>query len=248
VLAHPLRRGEHTARRLRAASPTIQLVIPWKPLGRATLPDGELVLLQRGDELVLRMRGVELMTSRSHQSEELLASLTCAGLPPQAHVLICGLGMGFTARAALDALGPDGKLTIAELVPEVVAWNHGPLAHLAQHPLDDPRVTVRVEDAAAVIRGPQAVFDAILLDVDNGPEAFTSPTNAALYSERGLERAFAALRPGGRLGVWSVADSPSFTGRLQHAGFTVTKHVVPSRPNTRTRHVVWVASRPAGRR
>lgn len=222
-------------------------MIPWKQLGRAALPDGELVLLQRGDEFVLRMRGVELMTSRSHQSEELLARLACVDAPPKAHALICGLGMGFTARAALDTLGPEAKLTIAELVPEVVAWNRGPLAHLATRPLDDPRVTVRIEDAAAVIQGQRAAFDVILLDVDNGPEAFTAPGNAALYSVRGLERASVALRPGGRLGVWSVEDSPTFTGKLHRAGFTVEKHRVPSRPNTRVRHVVWIASRSAGR-
>ena len=193
------------------------------------------------------MRGVELMTSRSHRSEELLATLTCVDAPPKAHVLICGLGMGFTARAALDTLGPEAKLTIAELVPEVVAWNRGPLAHLAKRPLDDPRVTVRIEDAAAVIQGQRAMFDVIVLDVDNGPEAFTAPSNAALYSVRGLERAYVALRSGGRLGVWSVEDSPSFTGKLHRAGFTVEKHRVPSRPNTRVQHVVWIASRSASR-
>ena len=216
-------------------------MIPWKQLGRAALPDGELVLVQRGDEFVLRMRGAELMNSRMHRSEELLATLGCAGLPPNAHVLIGGLGMGFTTRAALGALGPEAKITIAELIPEVVEWNRGPLAHLAGRPLDDPRVEVRVEDVAAVMHGQQAAFDAILLDVDNGPDAFTAPSNAALYSVRGLERARVALRSGGCLGVWSVEDDRSFTDRLQRAGFSVEKHRVPPRPNSNARHVVWIA-------
>jgi spermidine synthase len=214
-------------------------VIPWKQLGRATLPDGELVLAQRGDEFVLRMRGAELMNSRMHQSEELLATLGCAGAPPDARVLVGGLGMGFTTRAALDALGPDAVLTI----PEVVEWNRGPLAHLAARPLDDPRVTVRVEDVAAVMNARPAAFDAILLDVDNGPDAFTAPGNAALYGVRGLDRARAALRPGGCLGVWSVEDNPRFTGKLYGAGFTVEKHRVPPRPSSGARHVIWIARR-----
>jgi spermidine synthase len=220
---------------------TIGIVIPWKTLGRAALPDGELVLVQRGEEFVLRMRGAELMNSRMHQSEEALATLGCAGLPPDAHVLIGGLGMGFTTRAVLGAVGLEAKITIAELVPEVVEWNRGPLAHLADRPLDDPRVEVRVEDVAAVMDTRQAAFDAILLDVDNGPDAFTAPSNAALYSVRGLERAYVALRSGGRLGVWSVEDDRSFTGRLHRAGFIVDKHRVPPRPNSNARHVVWIA-------
>ena len=216
-------------------------MIPWKQLGRAALPDGELVLVQRGDEFVLRMRGAELMNSRMHRSEELLATLGCAGLLPNAHVLVGGLGMGFTTRAVLGALGPEAKITIAELIPEVVEWNRGPLAHLAGRPLDDPRVEVRVEDVAAVMHGQQAAFDAILLDVDNGPDAFTAASNATLYSVRGLERARVALRSGGCLGVWSVEDDPSFTDRLQRAGFSVEKHRVPPRPNSGARHVVWIA-------
>jgi spermidine synthase len=216
-------------------------VVPWKQLGRATLPDGELVLVQRGDEFALRHRGAELMNSRMHQSEEALATLGCAGLPPNAHVLVGGLGMGFTTRAVLGALGPDAAVTIAELIPEVVEWNRGPLAHLAGRPLDDPRVEVRVEDVAAVMNRRAAAFDAILLDVDNGPDAFTAPSNAALYGVRGLERARLALRSGGCLGVWSVQDEPRFTGRLHRAGFTVEKHRVPPRPNSNVRHVVWIA-------
>jgi len=219
-------------------------VIPWKEIGRAPLPDGALVLSQRGEEFVLRLRGAELMNSRMHQSEELLATLGCADLGPGAHVLIGGLGMGFTLRAALGVVPADAKVTVAELVPEVVAWNRGPLAHLADRPLDDPRVTVQVADVSALMRGPQAAWDVILLDVDNGPDAFTTPSNSSLYGVRGLDRARLALRPGGVLGVWSVEDNPNFTGKLHRAGFTTDKHRVPPRPSSGARHVVWIARAP----
>lgn len=223
---------------------TIAAVIPWKQLGRAALPDGELILAQRGDEFVLRLRGAELMNSRSHQSEELLATLGCANLGADARVLIGGLGMGFTTRAALGVLPADAKVTIAELVPEVVEWNRGLLGHLADHPLADPRVTVRIADVALVMRAQQTAWDAILLDVDNGPNAFTAPSNASLYGVRGLERAYMALRPEGVLGVWSVEDNPNFTGKLNRAGFATEKHRVPPRPNSGARHVVWIARVP----
>jgi len=217
-------------------------VIPWVELGRAKLPDGELVLSRRGDEYVLRMRGAELMNSRSHASEELLATLGCAGLPSDARVLIGGLGMGFTTRASLDALASTATIVIAELLPEVVAWNRGPLAHLAAHPLDDPRVSVRIADVAEVMS--EGTHHAILLDVDNGPDAFTAPSNSKLYGVRGLERARRALVPGGTLAVWSVADDKAFTGRLRGVGFTVETHRVPPRPNSGARHVVWIARAP----
>ena len=227
---------------------TIENVIPWKELGRAALPDGDLVLSQRGDEFVLRLRGAELMNSRMHQSEELLATLGCANLGAGARVLIGGLGMGFTTRAALGVLPADAQVTVAELVPKVVEWNRGPLAHLAERPLDDARVTVRVGDVTEVMRGHQAAWDVILLDVDNGPDAFTTPSNASLYGVRGLERARVALKPNGVLGVWSVEDNPNFTGKLHRAGFTTEKHRVPPRPNSGARHVVWIAHAPGSQR
>lgn len=219
-------------------------MIPWEELGRAKLPEGELVLSRRGEEFVLRMRGAELMNSRSHRSEEMLATLGCAGLPTSATVLIGGLGMGFTTRAALDTIAADARIVIAELVPEVVEWNRGPLAHLAAHPLDDPRVSVRLADVAEVMSEGAGAFGAILLDVDNGPDAFTSPSNSKLYGVRGLERARRALVPGGTLGVWSVADDKGFTGRLRAVGFTVETHRVPPRPHSGARHVVWIARAP----
>jgi spermidine synthase len=221
-------------------------VIPWQELGRAKLPDGDLVLSRRGDELVIRLRGAELMNSRTHHSEEQLAVLGCAHLAGRSgvRVLIGGLGMGFTARAALDVLAPDARVVIGELVPEVVEWNRGPLAHLAREPLADPRVEVVVGDVGALIGRSRGVFDAILLDVDNGPDAFTAPGNAGLYGAKGLERARRALVPGGRIGVWSVADDKAFTGRLTGVGFAVERHKIAPHQGSGARHIVWIGRAP----
>jgi spermidine synthase len=215
-------------------------VIPWKELGRAQVGGESLVLAQRGDEFAIRLRGAELMNSRQHTSEEMLAKLGCAKLATvsQVRVLVGGLGMGFTLRAALDSLPSDAGVHVVELVPEVVAWNK---EHLG------PRVTVEVADVAAVMRGPRAPYHAILLDVDNGPDAFTSPANAALYGIKGLIAARNALVPGGVLGVWSVENDNAFTDRLTGAGFAVDKQRVPSRPNSSIKHVLWIAAAPAGR-
>jgi spermidine synthase len=150
--------------------------------------------------------------------------------------------LGFTTRAALDVLPSDARIVIAELLPQVVEWNRGPLAHLAAHPLDDPRVNVRIADVAEVMS--EGGYHAILLDVDNGPDAFTAPQNARLYGVRGLERARRSLVPGGTLGVWSVADDKGFTGRLRAVGFSIETHRVPPRPNSGARHVVWIARAP----
>jgi spermidine synthase len=221
-------------------------VLPWIELGRAAVPEGELVLSRRGDEYAIRLRGAELMNSRMHHSEERLATLGCEGLREKAgaRVLIGGLGMGFTTRAALDVLPADAKVTVAELVPAVVEWNRGPLAPLAGHPLDDPRVEVVIEDVRMVIGEADEELDAILLDVDNGPDAFTAPSNAALYGVAGLKRARRALVSGGVLGVWSVEDDRAFTGRLTGVGFAVEQHRVPARPGSGVRHVLWIARAP----
>jgi spermidine synthase len=202
-----------------------------------------LVLSRRGEEFALRLGGAELMNSRAHLSEEFLATYGCAGLRevPGARVLIGGLGMGFTLRAALGALAADAQIEVAELIPEVVEWNRGPLAHLAARPLDDPRVTVELGDVAK--RMVPARYHAILLDVDNGPGAFTAPSNASLYSRSGLERARHALHRGGALAVWSVDDDRQFTGRLRGVGFAVTQHEVPSRIGG-PRHVLWIGRAP----
>lgn len=223
-------------------------MIPWEALGRTKAPGGsELSLHRRGTEYVIRVDGRDLMGSRQHGSEDALAQLGCRGLEQvaTARVLIGGLGMGFTLRAALDVLGPQAKVQVAELVPAVVEWNRGPLAQLAGSPLDDPRVSVFTGDVVALIAESRARYDAILLDVDNGPEALTSPGNAQLYGPAGLARARDALKPGGLLVVWSVSEEPKFTAKLQRAGFAVELTRVLARHNATKRggkrHVLWLA-------
>jgi spermidine synthase len=208
---------------------------------------GELILYRRGDDFVVHVDGHELMGSRAHASEEQLAALGCAGLRgvPGARVLIGGIGMGYTVRAALRALTDDARVDVAELVPAVVAWNRGVLAHLAGAPLTDPRVHVIEKDVAHVLKAAEASYDAILLDVDNGPSALTSPLNARLYDAAGLTRATRALRPAGVLAVWSTSDDPAFTERLARAGFTTRLERPSARVGGGGRHVVWVARRPA---
>jgi spermidine synthase len=220
-------------------------MVPWRELGRAKVGNGELVLAQRGDEFAIRLRGAELMNSRSHASEEMLAKLGCTGLGnvSGARVLIGGLGMGFTARAALDALAPDARVTIVELVPEVVKWSREHIGHLAAKPLDDPRVDVRIANVADVMAEHPDYWNAILLDVDNGPDAFTSPDNARLYGAKALLTWRRALVRGGAFAVWSVEQDKKFTERMRGAGFDVEWHKVPSRPNSNIKHVVWVGHR-----
>jgi len=223
-------------------------LIPWEALGRTKAPGGsELSLHRRGTEYVIRVDGQELMGSRQHGSEDALAQLGCRGLEQvaTARVLIGGLGMGFTLRAALDVLGPKAAVQVAELVPAVVEWNRGPLAQLAGSPLDDPRVTVFTGDVVALIAESRSRYDAILLDVDNGPEALTSPGNAKLYGPAGLASAGKALKPGGLLVVWSVSEEPKFTAKLTRAGFEVQLERVLARHNGAKRggkrHVLWLA-------
>jgi spermidine synthase len=221
-------------------------MVPWREIGRATVGGQALVLSQRGDEFAIRMRGAELMNSRSHTSEEELARLGTKALfrVSRARVLIGGLGMGFTLRTTLDSVRPDAHVTVAELVPEVVAWNREHLAHLTRQPLEDARVTLQIGDVGVAIRKAKDPWHAILLDVDNGPDAFTTPANAGLYGLKGLIAAKHALVPGGVLAVWSVENDNKFTDRLAGAGFTVEKHFVHARPNSKVRHVVWVATAP----
>ena len=223
-------------------------MIPWVQLGAATIPDGggELRLMRRGSEFSIMAGAIELMNSRLSGSEEALAVLTCARLGGRAasRMLIGGLGMGFTLRAALAALGSDAVVTVAELVPEVVAWARGPMAALHGAGLADPRVTIFEGDVGAVIDGALARFDAILLDVDNGPEGLTRGSNDDLYDAYGLRQARAALKPGGVLAVWSVGPNPAFAKRLGAAGYAVEE--VRVRANSRgggARHVIWLATR-----
>lgn len=225
-------------------------MIPWENLERAKAPGGaELSLHRRGDEYVIRVDGHDLMSNRMHGSEESLAGLGCADLRarPDARVLIGGLGMGYTLRATLDLLGPQAKVDVAELVPAVIAWNRGVLAPLAGSPLDDPRTRVEAMDVALAIADARDHYDAILLDVDNGPDALTSPSNARLYGLNGLMRIRGALRKGGVLAVWSVADDVRFTARMARAGYEVRIERVLARHNAKRprgkRHVIWIARR-----
>lgn len=225
-------------------------MIPWKELHRATLPGADLplVLAQRGDEFVIRLGAIALMSSRAHGSEEVLAERACKEIAGRAEVrvLIGGLGMGFTLAAALAALPASAKVVVVELVPAIVEWNRGPLAELAGRPLDDARVRVRQGDVAAAMHDANSTFDAVLLDVDNGPEGLTRAENERLYSVQGVRAAWRALRPGGVLAVWSVAPDVEFTRRLVATGFAVEQIPVRARAGKGARHVLWFARR-AGR-
>ncbi|TCR64819.1 hypothetical protein [Bosea sp. BK604] len=223
-------------------------MIPWILLDTAKLPDGsgELRLKQRGSEFSIMLGSNELMNSRLSGSEEALATLVRErlGQKPRPRILIGGLGMGFTLRAALAAWGADARIEVAELVPAVVAWARGPMAEVFGACLDDPRATITVADVASVIGAAPAGYDAILLDVDNGPEGLTVAGNDALYGETGLWLAQAALRPGGILAVWSQGPDRRFTQRLVRAGFVVEELMVrASRSRRGAKHVIWLAAR-----
>ena len=218
---------------------------PWEELGRASMPDGsEMRLARRDTELVIFVDRRILMSSRMHGSEEHLAALGCRqlGAVRAPHVLVGGLGMGFTLRAALDLLPKDARVVVAELVPAVVEWNRGPLGPLAGHPLDDPRVRIDLRDVGDVIRSSAAAFDAILLDVDNGPDAFTLAGNASLYGDAGVAAVRRALRPGGALAVWATEEDRRFVQRLRRAGFEASAERVRARAERgRSRHVIFLA-------
>jgi spermidine synthase len=223
-------------------------MIPWSVLDTAQVPGGgELRLKQRGAEFSIMLDHDELMNSRLSGSEEALATIACEKIRRHKtpRILIGGLGMGFTLRAALAALGPDARIVVAELVPAVVAWARGPMAEVFGTSLTDPRVSIREADVGEVIRSEAAAFDAVLLDVDNGPEGLTRKANDALYDLKGLGGTRAALRPGGVLAVWSSGPNPKFTWRLRKAGFEVEE--VRARANGSrggARHVIWIATRP----
>ena len=223
-------------------------MLPWVQIAKARVPgdNGELLLQRRGDEYSIRVDGYELMNTRVHGSEDALAEIACAQLKDAsaAHVLIGGLGMGFTLAAVLKSIGPKGKATVAELVPEVVDWNRGPMGDASGRPLDDARTIVKTMDVAEVIRQGKATWDAILLDVDNGPTSLVAKGNDRLYTPRGLAAAHDALRPGGILAIWSSADDPAFTRRLNQNGFDAEIHKIGSSGKTRgPRYWVWIARR-----
>jgi len=207
-------------------------VRPWELLGQTRTPDGEdMSLTRQGSEYVILASGKPLMSSRMHGSEEALAAFGCRHVRGREApcVLVGGLGMGFTLRATLDVLPPDATVVVAELVPAVVEWNRGPLGPLAGHPLKDKRVQVDVGDVGATLRANRQRFDAVLMDVDNGPAAFTASHNTRLYDDAGLAAARGALTAGGVLAVWSAWEDRRFEQRLRHGGFTVQVERVRAR-------------------
>jgi len=222
-------------------------VKPWELLGETRAPDGaELALTLRSGEYVILANGKSLMSSRMHGSEEALAAFACARLGglDEPRVLVGGLGMGFTLRATLNHLPEDASVVVAELIPAVVEWNRGPLGPLADHPLKDRRVRVESADVGVVMRGSTNAYDAILLDVDNGPAAFATAGNAALYGDAGLAAAYAALKDGGVLAVWSAREDRKFEQRLRYAGFRV--HVERVRARLKKggpRHTIFIGAK-----
>lgn len=223
-------------------------MIPRVLVGTAEMPDGggEMRLLRHGDDFSIMLGRIELMNSRISGSEEALAALTCARLAtrPGPRLLIGGLGMGFTLRAALAQTGKDAALVVAELVPAVVAWARGPLAPLFGDSLTDPRVTIVEDDVGALIRSARNGYDAILLDVDNGPDALTRRANDWLYAAKGLEAARSALRPRGILAIWSAYPDRPFAERLRRARFVVEEIKVRARQGRGAHHIIWLATKP----
>jgi spermidine synthase len=212
----------------------------------ADIPGGGILrLLKSDDHYSIHFGSEELMGSCDHVSEEALATMTCQRLGNRdGDVLIGGLGMGFTLRAALGALPADASVTVAELVPAVVVWARGPMADLHKGTLDDARVDIHVGDVGALIRSKKAAYDAILLDVDNGPDGLSRPSNDSLYDGDGLQAARSALRPKGVLAVWSSGPDAAFTRRLRQAGFATDE--VSVRANGKrggARHTLWLASK-----
>ncbi|MCK5097795.1 MAG: hypothetical protein KAR45_06805 [Desulfobacteraceae bacterium] len=223
-------------------------MIPWEKIDMAEVPGhkGEITLQRRGSEFSIRTSGTELMNSRLHSSEDALAELTINHIKkPGIKILIGGLGMGYTLAAALEQSEPDTLITVSELVPAVVKWNREHLGHLAGMPLEDSRVTVKVEDIAKTIENKQSAWDIILLDVDNGPEGLTRKANDRLYSKAGLQNTFFALQPEGILGIWSSNDDKAFTRRLKQSGFQVDTKTVRARKSKKgSKHTIWLATKP----
>ena len=221
----------------------------WELLDNAAIPNngGELRLFKRNEEFVIRIKGTpgDLMSSRTHGSEDALGELACRPFSKKqsASVLIGGLGMGFTLAAALQALPDDAKATVAELVPGVVKWNQELVGDCADNPLNDKRVTVQESDVAMLINGKTNAYNAIMLDVDNGPEGLTHPQNDNLYSIDGLKAAHQALRKSGILAVWSASPSDKFTSLLKKSGFNVEVKRVRAHQGKGARHIIWLAQK-----
>jgi spermidine synthase len=223
-------------------------MIPWLQIDTARVPgaDVELRLMRRGADFSMMLGPNELMNSRLSGSEEALATLACRRIEAvkRPNLLIGGLGMGFTLRAALAVLGTDARITVAELVPAVIAWARGPMANVFADSLNDPRASILNADVIEVIRSHPSAFDAILLDVDNGPEGLIRKANDALYDLKGLKAIRRALRPGGVLAVWSSGPNPAFSKRLRDAGFDVNEVAVrATAKRSGARHVIWFATK-----
>ncbi len=223
-------------------------MIPWEEIERAEVPGGEeeVILRKRGPEFSIRVATTELMNSRIHGSEDALAELTCSRISrkPGRRILIGGLGMGYTLAAALQHSGDDSLITVAELIPAVIRWNREHLGHLAGNPLADGRVFVRQEDVAETITREKSIWDAIILDVDNGPDGITRKVNDRLYGMSGLKNAFSALRTGGVLSIWSSGTDEQFTSRLKQCRFQTEIVTVRARkPGKGARHTIWLATK-----
>ena len=218
-------------------------------LDAAVAPDGTVLTLYRHDDAhVIRVGGVELMSTRRHVSEERLAELACGPIAARpgaraARALIGGLGFGFTLRAALRSLPPSAEVIVVELLATVIRWNADPAYGLAAVALADPRVTVQCDDVARVLAASAGAFDAIMLDVDNGADALTTAGNAALYRDAGIRTAAAALRPGGRLAYWSAGPDPGFATALRRAGLTIDVVRAPAHGTGRAEHALYIAHR-----
>ena len=220
---------------------------PRELMDTARIPGGDVLrLFRRGRDFMIVLDRNELMSSRMNGSEEALAAMSCArlGARKAPHLLIGGYGMGFTLRAALAALGHDARVTVAELVPEILAWARGPMRDLMAGCLDDRRVKVVEGDVIELIRSGRSSYDAILLDVDNGPDGLTRAANDGLYSVQGLAAISTALRPGGIVAIWSAAPDAAFSRRLSQAGFLVDEVAVRARQNGKgPRHIIWFGTR-----
>jgi len=225
-------------------------MIPWIQRGTAKVPGGggDLRLMQRGSEFSIMAGPIPLMNSRRSSSETKLAELACNHTRERRNcrILIGGYGMGFTLRAALARLGADARISVAELVPAIIEWARGPMAELTADCLDDPRVDVSVADVGDLIASARASFDAILLDVDNGPDGLSRSANDRLYTARGLRAAREALRPKGVLAIWSAAPDREFMSRLGRAGFAVEEIKARANNDRGGRHVIWIATKTAG--
>ncbi len=223
-------------------------MIPWEVIDRAKVPEhaGEVTLLKRGREFSIRTAETELMNSRVHGSEDALAEVTYSRMNQKSNlrILIGGLGMGYTLAAALELSKPDTRIIVSELIPAVVRWNREYLGHLAGTSLTDPRVSVKEEDVGKIISRGKNIWDAILLDVDNGPAGLTRKSNDRLYGRSGLQKSFLVLRPNGILAVWSSAIDETFTHRLKQCGFKTQTLTVRARKSGKGgKHTIWIAEK-----